>query len=163
MSKEQDAYEVKKQEKIDAIADMKDAKKALTKFRRENSLKAGEEPENAKLLKTYNKLVAAVEKQEALVEKVKAELKELAPPKKGGFATKYTYPTVVDEDSGEEREMTAKEKKAFRTKARADKKKAEKGDKPAKKQKAEKSAKKEKVVKKSKKKEKAAAEEEDDD
>lgn len=163
MSKENDAIEAKKQEKIDAMADLKDAKKALTKFRKENKLKADQEPEDEKLLKTFKKLVKEVEKQQANLDKVKAEYKDMAPARKGGFATKYTYPLVKDEDSGEEREMTAKEKKAFRTKARAEKKKAEKGETKTEK-KEKKASKKEKPAKtKKKKSSKKEAEEEDDD
>jgi hypothetical protein len=115
MSKEIDA---KKKEKINLINEVKTAKKALVKFRKENNLKVGDIPEDEKLAKTYKKLNGAIKTQEAALETVKAELKELTPKKTGGFAAKYDYPKVKDKESGEERDMTAKEKKAFRIKAR---------------------------------------------
>ena len=136
------------------------AKKELTKFRKANKLKVGDEPEDAKLKKTLAKLTKAVEKAESELNDTKAEAKKNAP--KRGFKTKYTYPLVKDEESGEEREMTAAEKKKFRAKARAEKKKAEKGEKPAKAEKG-KTAEKPKKAKKGKKAKKEAAEEEDDD
>ncbi len=139
-----------KDELITAKSALKDAKKDLVKFRKSNKLKAGETPEDQKLAKTMNKMVKEVEAKTKEVAELKDKLKAEKP--KRGFKTKYDYPTVVDEDSGEEREMTAAEKKKFRAKARAEKKKAEQGETKPKKEKTS--------SKKKKKKEKP--EEEDD-
>lgn len=161
MSTENKELEAKKQEKIDLTNELKDARKALVKFRKENELKAGEEPEDAKLQKTFKKLNQAIATKESELEKVKEELKELRPKK--GFTAKYTYPTVKDEDSGEEREMTKAEKKKFRAKARSEKKRAEKGEDTPKKAKASKKEEKTEKVKTKKKKAVQADEEEDED
>lgn len=147
-----------KEELIKAQNEMRTAKKELVKFRKSNKLKAEEVPEDEKLAKTLKKLKQVVETKEAEVAKIKAEIKASKPTRKG-FATKYTYPTIVDEETGEEREMDAKEKKAFRTKARAEAKKAAKGEKETP-EKAEAAPKKKKKVVKPKA---APAEEEDDD
>ncbi len=143
-----------KDELINAKNELKAKKKELVKFRKSNKLKADQVPEDEKLAKTLEKLKGAVEKQEAVL----AEIKEKAKAEKGkrGPSTKYDYPMVKDEDSGEEREMTAAEKKKFRAKARAEKKKAEKGEQAPKKEKKEKAP-------KAKKKKKTEESEEDDD
>ena len=161
MSTENKELEAKKQEKIDLTNALKDARKELVKFRKANGLKAGEEPEDAKLQKTLKKLTQAVQAQEKELDRVKEELKEMRP--KRGFTTKYTYPTVVDEKTGEEREMTKAEKKRFRAKARAKKKKAEKGEDTPKKVKASKKEEKTEKVKTKKKKAAPVEEEEDED
>lgn len=140
---------------------LRDAKKELTKFRKSNKLKSGEEPEDAKLAKTLKKLTQAVEKAEAVVADAKDKVKESKP--KRGFKTKYTYPMVTDEESGEEREMTAAEKKKFRAKARAEKKKAEKGEDQPKTGKEKKAGKAKKGKAKKGKAKKEATPEEDDD
>ena len=158
MSKE---LEAKKQEKIDVTNEVKASKKELVKFRKENGLKSGEEPGDPKLLKTLKKLVSNIEAKEKQLVAVKAEVKELTPKKTGGFAAKYDYPKVKDEETGEEREMDAKEKKAYRVKARAEAKKAEKADAKEGAKETPKTPTKKKVVKK--KKAEAQEEEEDDD
>ena len=162
MSEEVNFEEVKKA-KIDAVNAVKAAKKSLVKFRKENKLKAGQEPEDKKLLKTYNKLVADVEAKEKVSKEAQESFKAAKPHGgKGGFATKYEYPLVKDEESGEEREMTKAEKKKFRAKARNEKKAAEKGtEKKTEKPKAAEKTTKKKVKKKAVKEEEA--EEEDDD
>ena len=144
-----------KDELIKAKNDLKDKKKEVVKFRKANKIKASETPEDNKLAKTLEKLKAAMESQEEVVN----DLKEKAKAEKGtkGPRTKYDYPKIKDEESGEEREMTAAEKKKYRAKMRAEKKKAEKGETP-------KASKKEEKPKKGKKgKKKKEAEEEDDD
>ena len=146
-------------EKLNAAqTELKSAKKDLVKFRKTNKLKADQTPEDEKLAKTMAKLQKAIEAKEAAVKEIKEEIKASKPAR--GFKTKYTYPTVVDEDSGEEREMTAAEKKKFRAKARAEAKKAEKGEEAPKKK--EKKAGKIKEAPVKKKKKEVVSEEEDD-
>ena len=153
-------FEEVKQAKIDAVNELKAAKKSLVKFRKENKLKADEEPEDKKLLKTFQKLVADVEAKEKTSKKAQEAFKAAKPNSgRGGFATKYDYPMVKDAETGEEREMTKDEKKKYRSQARAEKKKAVKGETKVEKPKVEKRVKK-KVKTKS---EKPAEEEEDDD
>lgn len=146
-----------KEELIKAQNEMRAAKKELVKFRKTNKLKADEVPEDEKLVKTLKKLNQAVAGKEAEVADLKAKIKASKPERKG-FATKYTYPKIKDADSGEEREMTSAEKKKFRTKARAEAKKAAKGETAEAPETAAPVKKKKKVIKP-----KAAAEEEDDD
>ena len=164
MNEEVNFEEVKKA-KIDAVNAVKAAKKSLVKFRKENKLKADQEPEDKKLLKTLQKLVADVEAKEKTSKKAQAAFKEAKPNGgRGGFATKYDYPLVKDDKTGEEREMTKDEKKKFRAKARSEKKAAEKATQKGESKAPEKTAEK-KVKKKVKKSEKVAEpeEEEDDD
>lgn len=117
--------------------DLKAAKAELKAFRKENSIKPDETPTDEKILKKFNKLTATVEKAEEAHNKALEAAKELKP--KTARPSKYEYPEG----------MTAAEKKKFRAKARAEKKRADnpKPEKPAKEAKAEKEAKPEKKKK----------------
>ena len=120
------------------LAELKEAKANLNEFKKENKIKGDAEPEGEKLQKKYTKLQAAVETTQEELDAIKETVKELKPAKVR--ESKYEYPEGLD----------AKEKKKFRTAARAAAKKAEKPAKEAKKEKVEKEEK--KADKKSKRK-----------
>lgn len=98
----------------------KDEKKAYLK---DNELKSGEDySEDKKHGKVLGKLEKLIEDKKALIEELKTFAKENKPKKeKVARETSYTYPPG---ENGEP--MTAAEKKKFRAKSRAEKKKAAK-------------------------------------
>lgn len=126
MTKIEMTYEEAVQKMNQSKNDLKTATKELNAFRKANQIKRGEEPEDAKLKKEFNGLMRNIEKLEKEVEAITAKVKELKPAT--ARTTKYEYPEVKDEKSGQMREMTAQEKKKFRAKARSEKKKLEKGE-----------------------------------
>jgi hypothetical protein len=101
---------------------VKDEKKAYMK---ENELKAGEDySADAKHGKKIQKWDKLIEEKKALIEELKTFAKENKPKKeKVARETSYTYPPG---ENGEP--MTAAEKKKFRAKSRAEKKKAAKAE-----------------------------------
>lgn len=108
----EEAIEIANQKK----EELRTAKAELKAFRKENKLKADEEPEDQKLAKQFNKLAKAVEAAEEAHTTAAEEAKKLKPATTR--VSKYEYPEG----------MTAQEKKRFRAKARAAARKAAKGE-----------------------------------
>lgn len=99
--------------------ELKEAKTALKDFRKENSLKEGEEPKEEKLAKKLARLVAAQDKAVEALDQARETEKELRP--KAERPSKYDYPEG----------LSNAEKKKYRAKARAEAKRALKeADKP---------------------------------
>lgn len=119
------------------------AKQELKAFEKENKLAKGEDhSEHEKHGKRWGKLKAVVTKKESALATAEEDLKGLK-SEGAGRASKYDYPADC---------TTAKDKKAYRTKMRAEKNKK---DKPAK-EKKEKAPKEEAATEKKSKKEKKA-------
>jgi hypothetical protein len=110
-------------DKKEAKANLETAKTNLQTFMTENKLKEDSEPTDEKVAKKLKRLRIGVKDAKAALKALKGGA--------SGRATQYEYPAGMTD---------AKEKKKFRTQQRAAKKKAEKGDAPAKEKKADKAA-----------------------
>lgn len=138
-----------KAEAKEALSSAKEEKKAafseLRAFEKENELaKGGDHSKDAKVGKKWNKLNETYQKKKASVEELEGAVKETKSDKTAR-KTVYDYPADI---------KTAGEKKKYRAKMRAEKKRAAKGDKTAENGTEKKASKKDK--KKGKKKEVAA-------
>ncbi len=112
-------------EKLNSVkAEKKEVNNAIGAIRLKHKIQKGEKPKDKKLLAEWNRLHEQKEVLNKEVEKLEASALELKPKKER--ETKYNYP----EDC-----VTSEQKKAYRTKMRAQANAAEKAEKPAKKEK----------------------------
>lgn len=100
--------------------ELADLQAELKEFKTENKIKSPKRIKDKELLKKYTGLTEEITTIKEDIKNLKAEEKELKPKKESGFGAKYAYDKmlVVDSETKERREMTSKEKKRWRTKAR---------------------------------------------
>jgi len=98
--------------------DLSEAKAELRKFKKANKARTADKIKDKDLKAEFIALETEVEAAQEAWEAAKTAAAELKPSKGKGAGASYTYGKVIDAESKEERDLTKKEEKRWRTHAR---------------------------------------------